>query len=242
MIVKNKKIFKEKIFIHGFSNFMIFGMLITLLLLTFSNNFQSVFNSNTINAIYYGNRNSNKVCLMINVYWGTEYISEMLEVFDAYDVTTTFFIGGSWAENEPEKLAEIFNSGHEIGNHGYFHRDHDKLSYNQNEEEIKACHTIIKTNINVAMTLFAPPSGSYNKTTLAVANSLGYTTIMWSKDTIDWRDKDSDLVFSRATKNIAGGDLVLMHPTQHTLKALPQILDYYKGNNIVATTVTNVIS
>ena len=92
------------------------------------------------------------------------------------------------------------------------------------------------------MNLFAPPSGAFNKTTLQVANDLGYKTIMWSKDTIDWRDKDADLVYTRATKNVVGGDLILMHPTEHTAKALPNILEYYKNNNLVATTVSNTIS
>ena len=77
-------------------------------------------------------------------------------------------------------------------------------------------------------------------TTLAVAEELGYKTIMWSRDTIDWRDKDSDIVYKRAI-NVKGGDLVLMHPTPHTSQALPSILDYYQQHNIVATTVSNVL-
>jgi len=64
---------------------------------------------------------------------------------------------------------------------------------------------------------------------------------MWSKDTIDWRDKDANLVFSRATKNIEGGDLILMHPTEHTLKALPLILEYYSINGYTATTVSECL-
>ena len=51
---------------------------------------------------------------------------------------------------------------------------------------------------------------------------------MWSKDTIDWRDKDENKVFSRATQNLSNGDLILMHPKAHTLNALGKILDFYK--------------
>lgn len=236
-----KKKFKEKFFIHGIGNFAIFGMLLTMLAVIFSNNLQTVFGTNTNSAIYYGNRNSNKVSLMINVYWGTEFLPDMLEVLNAYDVKTTFFVGGQWVEKEPEMLKQIVADGHEIGNHGYFHRDHDKLSYNQNKEEINVCHTVVKNLTNLNMNLFAPPSGAFNNTTLNVAAELGYKTIMWSKDTIDWRDKDEELVFERATKNVAGGDLILMHPTSHTLSALPRILENYKTNNIVTTTVSNVL-
>ena len=92
------------------------------------------------------------------------------------------------------------------------------------------------------MNLFAPPSGDFNKTTLQVASDLNYKTIMWSKDTIDWRDKDEDLVFTRATKNVGGGELVLMHPTAHTLKALPKILNYFFNNGLQVSTVSNTLN
>lgn len=239
---KSKTRFYEKFIIHGVSNFIIFGMLIIMLGLVFSNNLQTVLGTNTNAAIYNGNRNSNKVSLMINVYWGTEYLTEMLNVLNAYNVKTTFFVGGQWVEKEPEMLKQIVKNGHEIGNHGYFHRNHDKLSYSQNKEEISVCHTLVKNLTGINMTLFAPPSGAFNNTTLDVAAELNYKTIMWSKDTIDWRDKDDQLVLARATKNVVGGDLILMHPTSHTLNALPNILENLKNNNLVATTVSEVIS
>ena len=87
------------------------------------------------------------------------------------------------------------------------------------------------------MKLFAPPSGSYNKTTLEVASNLGYKTIMWSKDTIDWRDKNSELIFSRATKNLVNGDLILMHPTKATLDVLDSIIKEIKRQNFKIVTV-----
>lgn len=232
---------KQKFLINGLSNLIIFAILVSMFFITIFPNSQTVFSNNNPTAIYNGNREDNKVSLMFNVYWGTEYISDILNVLNSYNVKTTFFIGGQWAEKEPEKLLEIYNAGHELGNHGYFHKEHSKLSYNQNLDEISVCHTLVKKITNYNMNLFAPPSGDFNKTTLQVASELNYKTIMWSKDTIDWRDKDEDLVFTRATKNVGGGELVLMHPTKHTLSALPKILDYYLNNGLIVSTVTNTL-
>jgi len=64
---------------------------------------------------------------------------------------------------------------------------------------------------------------------------------MWSKDTIDWRDHDKDLIIKRATTDVKGGDLILMHPTQETVKALPYILDFYKKAGLLPSTVSDVI-
>ena len=206
-----------------------------------ASNYNYVFSYQNENVIYNGNRDSNKVSLMFNVYWGTEYIMDILDVLNEYDVKSTFFVGGTWVEKEPDILNEIIKNGHEIGNHGYFHKDQEYLNYDQNYDEIAITHKLVFVNHNYEMNLFAPPSGSFNKATLESAENLGYKTIMWSKDTIDWRDKDSNLIFNRATNNIKGGDLVLAHPTECTLKALPLILQYYKINNITATTVSECL-
>ena len=192
-------------------------------------------------AIYEGNRNSNKVSLMINVYWGTEYIQPMLNVLKEKNVSTTFFVGGSWAVNNEELVKKIQADGHEIANHGYNHKNHENLSKEANISEILACHVAVKSVLGKDMDLFAPPSGAYSDATISAATSLGYKTIMWSKDTIDWRDHNTSLIVSRATNNAKGGDLVLMHPTANTLEALPQIIKILQQKGLVIAPVSSVL-
>ena len=199
--------------------------------------------SSVINGVYYsGNEESNKISLMINVYWGTEYLDEMLEILDKYDVKTTFFVGGTWAVKESEILTNIYESGHEIGNHAYSHKDMDKLSKDDNQKEILTTHEIVKSLLGIDMNLFAPPSGAYSKTTVEVANSLSYQTIMWTRDTIDWRDKDANIIYERAIKDAKGGDLVLMHPTACTLEALENIIIALQEKGFMLTTVSDTLS
>ena len=64
----------------------------------------------------------------------------------------------------------------------------------KNYEEISLTGIVTEALCGVKPTLFAPPSGSFSEITLEAAYDLGYKVIMWSKDTIDWRDKSSDLV------------------------------------------------
>lgn len=198
--------------------------------------------STTVCGVYYnGDKTSKNISLMINVYWGTEFVQPMLEIMAEKGVKTTFFVGGTWAVKESECLENIYNAGHEIGNHGYHHKDHDKISEEENINQIKNTHTIVKELIGIDMNLFAPPSGAYNKTTVASASGLGYKTIMWTRDTIDWRDHNADLIYNRAIKNACGGDLVLMHPTEATLKALPRIIDALQSQGFSLTTVSENI-
>ena len=197
---------------------------------------QSINGGQSYGAIYNGNRQYSNVSLMINVYENAEVVKQMVSVLNENEVTATFFVGGCWADDNLETLKLIVNSGHELGNHGYFHKDHKNLNESQNRREILDNNNVIRALTGVNMTLFAPPSGSYSKTTLKVAYNLGYKTIMWSKDTIDWRDSDKDLILKRATSNLENGDLILMHPKQHTLEVLPQIISKIKeqGFSIVS--------
>lgn len=178
------------------------------------------------------------VSLMFNVYWGTEEVFDILQILEANQAKATFFIGGCWADDNVDCLKAIYAAGHELGNHGYFHKDHKNLSQADNEKEIQTCNRFVALSTGVTPTLFAPPSGSYGKTCLSVCEALGMKTILWSRDTIDWRDKDADLVYKRATKDIKGGEFVLMHPMAHTVKALDKILKYYESCNLKAVTVS----
>jgi len=196
-----------------------------------------------VSGVYYnGDTTSKNISLMINVYWGTEYMDDMLTTLKDKNVKTTFFIGGTWAVMQEDMLKKIKEEGHELANHGYHHKDHNALSEQDNLNEISSTHKIVKGLTGDDMTLFAPPSGAYNKVTVSVAESLGYKTIMWTRDTIDWRDHDANLIYKRAIKNAKGGDLILMHPTKETAEALPQIIDYFQQNGFNLVPVSTNIS
>ncbi len=193
--------------------------------------------------VYYsGNKDSNYISIMFNVYGGTEYISEILDTLDEYKVHATFFVGGSWADDHAETLSLIKDRGNELGNHGYFHKDQDELSLEKNKEEIGVCGELVERLTGVKMNLFAPPSGAYAEQTVEAAEYLGYKVIMWSKDTIDWRDHDQTVIYRRATNGVSGGDLVLAHPTKETAAALPSILSYYKDQGLEQVPVSVNIS
>ena len=236
---------KEKLFRNVVANFAIVLFVAIVMIVSFSlksnDETLATVNKEYNGTIYAGDTTSNKVSLMVNVYWGTEYLEIMLDIFKKYDIKTTFFIGGTWAKENPETLKRIVGEGHEIGSHGTNHKEHGKISYEQNLTEIQTCHEIVKHITGVEMELFAPPGGSYNKNTTTAAEFLGYKTIMWTRDTIDWRDKNSSLIYNRAVINMSGGDLILMHPTQNTAEALTNIICYTQGHGLKISTVSETL-
>ena len=201
-----------------------------------------VFSYSNEDVIYSGNKNSNKIALMFNVYSGSEYVNQILSILNKYSLKCTFFVGGIWVEKNIETMLSLHMQGHEIANHGYLHKNHEKLDYDSNIDEILANHNLVKSYLNIDMNLFAPPSGSFNKSTLTACYDLNYNVIMWTRDTIDWRDQDVDLIYNRAIRNAQGGDFILMHPTKCTVDALPMIITYMISHNYILSTVSDVIS
>lgn len=119
---------RGKLFVNIVANAVLVVVILAVSLVVFGGGVTSVFNKNDYSPIYRGN-GENCVSLMINVYWGNEYLEEMLQILAKHNVKCTFFVGGSWAAKYPEMLKAIADGGHEIGNHGYFHKEHSKLTY-----------------------------------------------------------------------------------------------------------------
>ena len=59
--------------------------------------------------MYAGDKTAKNLSLMINVYWGTEYLENMLKTLDKYNVKTTFFVGGYWVAQNDKLLSEIYD-------------------------------------------------------------------------------------------------------------------------------------
>ena len=232
----------EKAFINVVANVIICLLVVVVFSLSFAGDIITPSNTEEEKAIYRGNPANKNVSLMFNVYEGTEYLDGILASLEKYDAVATFFVGGIWVSKNTDVLKKIYEAGHEIGNHGYLHRDHLKLSLLQNKEEITLCHRLVESAVGLQMTLFAPPSGAFNSVTLAAAHNLNYKTVMWSKDTIDWRDQDSGLIYSRATKNTSNGDLILCHLTSATSRTLENILHFFKKNGFKVVTVSQNIA
>ncbi|MCL2556551.1 MAG: polysaccharide deacetylase family protein [Firmicutes bacterium] len=181
------------------------------------------------------------VALMFNISWGSEHIEPLLSALRREGVTATFFIGGLWAFNNEDLLLNIYADGHEIGNLGYFQIDHRQVNQARSREDIQANHRLINNILNFEMTLFSPPMGFYSDATIKAANGLGYRVIIPTIETFDWRDRNRNLIHDRATENLGGGNFVSLHPTHHTIEALPNIISTIRSQRFNVTTVSQAI-
>lgn len=174
-------------------------------------------------AIYSG---KSGVALMFNVYQNTEIVEEIKDILGHYGISASFFIGGIWAEKNRELIFDLYLEGHDIGNHGFRHKLPTKAGPAVTREEIQRTDSILRGITGEKPLLYAPPSGDHDQRTVEIAQEEGYLTILWSADTIDWRDQNASLILSRAQNKLSDGGFLLMHPTPATMEALPQIIEW----------------
>lgn len=192
--------------------------------------------------IYRGNSQKPMVSFLINVAWGNEYLPGILATLKKHHITATFFLEGNWVKKNPDLAKMIAESGNEIGNHSFSHPDMKLLTAERARAEMLKTNEVIQATIGRSCEWFAPPSGSYNADTVRIADQLNMKTVMWTVDTVDWRNPSPDDLINRVMGKIGNGSMVLMHPTEATANALDRLITQIEQKNLKIGSVSELIS
>jgi len=194
--------------------------------------------------IYKGNPRKPMVSFMINVAWKEENIPAMLDILREEEVKATFFFLGSWLK-DPEHMeiaTQIAEEGHELANHAYSHKDLSDLTNAQVRKELEETQMLLQEIGVEHNQLFAPPSGDFNENTVRVAHEMGLHTILWTIDTVDWKNPDPNSIVRKIGSRLEPGALILMHPTESARDALQGMIRAAKKKGLAVGTVSNTIS
>ena len=78
-------------------------------------------------------------------------------------------------------------------------------------------------------TLMRPPHGRYTERTLQVAQSLGYSVVLWTDDSGDWRSVTVDELERHLLEHATAPEIVLLHSGKlATIEALPFVVDRFR--------------
>ncbi len=137
----------------------------------------------------------------------------LLDLLDRYDVKAVFFMIGEKVEQHPELAREVLRRGHEIGNHTMTHpqRTFWCAGPRRTRREIVQCHRVIKRVIGVEPRRLRAPVGHRNPFTHPVAHELGLEVTGWARRGFDAVETDVSRILHRILKNLAPGDIVLVH-------------------------------
>ncbi|MFX3632967.1 MAG: polysaccharide deacetylase family protein [Candidatus Pristimantibacillus sp.] len=192
--------------------------------------------------IYRGNPEKKMASFMINVAWGNEYITPILDTLEKENVKATFFLDGSWLKKNPEIALQIQAKGHEMSNHAYSHPNMSELNRQAAYAQISKTEDLLKATLNVNNKWFAPPSGDFNQMTVQVAAEQGLQTVLWTIDTVDWMKPAPDRIINKISSKLEPGSLILMHPTASSSQALAGMIHVIKQRGYSLGTVSETLS
>jgi delta-lactam-biosynthetic de-N-acetylase len=126
---------------------------------------------------------------------------------------STWFITGDWAKQNPDLVRRVWNDGHEIGNHTMHHPDLTTLSDEQICNEFNQADEVISAITGQSTRpYYRPPYGARTTHVRELAAQLGYRTIYWTIDTLDWQsDATPQKIIDRIMGNVSNGAIILMH-------------------------------
>lgn len=194
--------------------------------------------------IYCVDRDDKVVALTFDAAWGNEDTQKILDILEKHNVKVTFFATGGWVEAYPDDVKKIIEAGHAFGNHSENHKFMTRLTDEQKKQELMEVHDKVKALTGYEMCLFRPPYGDYNDAVVKVADSLGYYTIQWSVDSLDWKDYGVDSIVRTVTqhKSLDSGAIILMHNgAKYTADALDSIITNLEEQGYSFVTVAELI-
>ena len=170
------------------------------------------------------------------------YTAHLLDVLDQYGAKATFFLIGSKVSSQANVVRSIHARGHQLGNHSWSHPELPKLPVDQIAGEIDRTNDAIKQATGVTPAILRPPYGAVNSVVLEQLRLRGMSSILWSVDTRDWADRNSDIVCSRAVAGARPGAVILMHDIHQTsVGAVPCILSALKQQGYSFVTVQRLL-
>ena len=164
---------------------------------------------------------------------------QVLKTLKKYDAKATFFVTGHRVKANPQILKEVFDAGHEIGNHTYKHPKLTAIPLKEVNSQITTADAQIKAAIGQNATVFRPPYGAYNK---QIQSQLSVPLIMWSVDTLDWKHRDPKKTLQSVKAQTKNGSIILMHDVhQTTADALDSVMSYLSKQGYEFVTVSEII-
>jgi peptidoglycan/xylan/chitin deacetylase (PgdA/CDA1 family) len=170
----------------------------------------------------------------------------ILDILRREKVHATFFVLGRHAERWPELVRRMADEGHQLGNHGYWHRKLHRHTPAYIRDDLTRGTEEIERASGVRPRHFRAPHGFRNPWVTPIARSLGQQTVGWSLGVWDSARPGADEIVRRALDGLRAGSILLLHDgdgydadgdRMQTAEALPRIIDGLRARGLSLATL-----
>ncbi len=189
-----------------------------------------------------GNPGKRMISLTFDATYGDNQTQPIINILRNNGIKATFFLAGIWVRDFPALAGLIKTAGMEIGSHSWDHPHMTGLSEAQMRRQIIDADRIILNTTGAVPRYFRPPFGEYNDLLVNVARDLGYRTVLWTVDSLDWQNPPPQQIIDRVVRNAQNGAIVLMHNAGvNTPAALQPMITQLRNLGFGFGTVTKVL-
>ena len=173
----------------------------------------------------------------------SKHTAHLLDIFATYGGKGTFFVVGNLIDNRADTVKRIADESHEVAGHSWSHRQLTKLTPSELTDQIMTTRAKIYEVTGVDSTVIRPPYGAFNSDVKEVCANLGIVMVNWSIDTLDWKNKNADMVYNAIMKDVKDGAIILCHDLHSTTvdameRVIPDLIE--QGYQLV--TVSELLS
>jgi peptidoglycan/xylan/chitin deacetylase (PgdA/CDA1 family) len=166
----------------------------------------------------------------------------ILDVLRRERVRATFFVLGRHADLWPDLVRRMAAEGHQLGNHGYWHRKlHRRGPGYVRDDLTRGTESICAASGLTALRHFRAPHGFRSPWVTPIARSLGQRTVGWSLGVWDSARPGAAEIARRAADGVRGGSILLLHDGDgydaegdrlQTAEALPSIIENLRARDL----------
>ena len=165
-------------------------------------------------GFYLGNTENKEIYLTFDEGYENGYTAKILDILQANNVPGAFFVTGRYLESQRGLIKRMLDEGHIVGNHTVHHPNLGQCDDETIKSELNDLNAKCEQLYGTTMTFMRPPEGAYSERSLAVTQSLGYRTILWSHAYKDW-DVNMQLGTDNAIEQVVpyfhNGEILLLH-------------------------------
>jgi peptidoglycan/xylan/chitin deacetylase (PgdA/CDA1 family) len=175
----------------------------------------------------------------------------VLDLLEARGMVATFFCIANEARRHPELCREIARRGHAVENHSCGHlRTFAFLGLGGIRREIAAAQQVLGELAGRPPSFFRPPAGFRNPMLDPILHETGLRLASWTRRGYDTQRQDADGVVARLSRDLAAGDILLMHDGHAArtragvpvvLEVLPRVLDAVQARRLKPVTLRQAI-
>jgi peptidoglycan/xylan/chitin deacetylase (PgdA/CDA1 family) len=130
-----------------------------------------------------------------------------IQLMAAAHIPFMMFLIAPVADKSPDFFHQMVAQGGVVGDHTITHPTLRGMSYDRQRHEMCASATTLTTEFGARPTLFRPPFGEYDHTTLRAAHDCGFTAVVNWSETVD----KGIVRYQTPEHRIRPGDIILMH-------------------------------